>query len=301
LPRSAIPWRKAARTATIGWILWALVLAASHGPLVERSHAALIKIDFGQLQNETAPLDSSGSPSGPVPAPLTDWNVIPTWTFADPNANVTAGSASIQGKASADGSSVTWKLTDFSKGGNTNVTLTIMDNTNLDNTMGLAPSMGMTANNPGPQYLTVEYDGIIVPPEVKDDYLYRNPCPAGSEMLMRIANLDPGTYNVTVFMGRTNDNDGEFGKIWVDDITGSKEPAAQNTGDFGGMNHETQEPLPLGHPETVTVNINKGDYLWFGYMEDSSGGISGMIINPTTIVTPPPRWTVLFKIYCGKL
>ena len=54
------------------------------------------------------------------------------------------------------------------------------------------------------------------------DYLYRAPCPAGSEMLFRFANLNPGKYNVTVFMGRTSDGDGQFGKIWVDDINGKK-------------------------------------------------------------------------------
>jgi len=68
-------------------------------------------------------------------------------------------------------------------------------------------------------------------------------------MLFHIANLDPGTYNVTVFMGRTNDNDGQFGKVWVDDITGAKEPADQNTGDFGGKNLANGETLPLDNRE----------------------------------------------------
>jgi len=130
--------------------------------------------------------------------------------------------------------------------------------------------------------LTVVYDGVVVPGIVKDDYLYRVPCPAGSELLFRFANLTPGKYNVTVFMGRTSDTDGQFGKIWVDDINGKKEPTAQNTGDFGGMDLAAKVPIPTGQPRTVTVDIKAGDYLWYGYMEDSSGGISGMIIRGIT-------------------
>jgi hypothetical protein len=277
-------------------------MVAVSGQFGLRNHAGLFKIDFGQLENERIPVDDSGNPTGPAPAPLKDWNVIPTWLFTDPNSSVVTNSASLLGTASPDGTSVTWKLTDFSPGGhNTNVTMTIMDNTNLVNANSLAPAMGMTANNPTKEGVTVEYDGFIVPYVVKDEYLYRYPCPAGSEMLFRFANIDPGTYNVTVFMGRTTDSDGEFGKIWVDDINGGKEPADQNTGDFGGMNHDNSEVLSLGQPRTVTVTIKQGDYLWFAYMEDSSGGISGMIINPVTSATVPPSSTGLFKIDFGQL
>jgi hypothetical protein len=284
------------------WILSATVIAAVSGQFGLRNYAGLFKIDFGQLENERIPLDDNGDPTGPAPAPLKDWNVIPTWLFTDPNSQVVTNSASLVGTASPDGTSVTWQLTDFSVGGhNTNVTLTIMDNTNLVAANSLAPALGMTANNPTKEGFDVEYDGIVVPHVVKDDYLYRNPCPAGSEMLFRFANIDPGTYNITVFMGRTTDTDGEFGKVWVDDINGTKEPATQNTGDFGGLNLTNMEVLTLGQPRTVPVTIKKGDYLWFGYMEDSSGGISGMIINPVTPVTPPPSSTGLFKIDFGQL
>ena len=53
---------------------------------------------------------------------------------------------------------------------------------------------------------------------------------------MRLADLNPGSYNVTVFEGRTTDSNGRFGKIWVDDINGKKEPAEQNTGNYSGVN-----------------------------------------------------------------
>jgi hypothetical protein len=120
----------------------------------------------------------------------------------------------------------------------------------------------------------------VVPAIVKDDYLYRNPDTAGSEVLMRFANLNPGTYNVTVFEGRTTDANGRFGKVWVDNIRGTNEPAVQNTGNYSGVNLDVGGvPTPVGQPRTVTVDIKAGEYLWFAEMEDNSGGISGMIIR----------------------
>ncbi|MFM7818941.1 MAG: hypothetical protein ACKPGI_18500, partial [Verrucomicrobiota bacterium] len=243
----------------------------------------LFKIDFGQSENERVPVGADGSPQlDPdgvevgAPDPLKDWNVIPTWTLASPDDNVTPGSASISGKASPDGSSVTWKLTDFSKDGNTGVTLTMMDNPTLPEAAN-APMLGQTANNPTKEGIAVVYDGVLVPAAVKDDYLYRNPDNAGTESLMRIAGLKPGKYNVTVFEGRTSDGNGRFGKVWVDDINGKKEPGAQNTGNYSGT--KDGAAVPFGQPQTVTVEVKAGEYLWFAEMEDNSGGISGMIIR----------------------
>jgi len=85
---------------------------------------------------------------------------------------------------------------------------------------------------------------------------------------------------VTVFEGRTSDSNGRFGKVWVDDINGKKEPALQNTGNYSGVNLDVGGvPTPVGQPRTLTVQIKAGDYLWFAEMEDNSGGISGMIIR----------------------
>ena len=187
------------------------------------TQAGLFKIDFGHIENERIPADADGNPLDPQPL-LVDWDVIPTWTFGDPNANVTPDTASISGVASADGSSVTWKLKDISSNPNKNVTLTIMDNRTLAEKLSSdAPPymLGQTANNPTKEGRDVVYDGVRVPGVVKDDYLYRNPDTDGSETLMRIANLDPGTYNVTVFEGRTTDSK-RTGKVWVDDIKGLK-------------------------------------------------------------------------------
>jgi len=255
----------------------------------------LFKIDFGQAENERVPngpdntpqLDPDGNPVG-APEPLKDWNVIPTWTFDDPNANVVDGSASIKGTANADATAVTWKLTDFSKDGNKNVTMTIFDNKALSESVSsdAPPYMkGQTANNPTKEGIATIYDGVLVPASVKDDYLYRNPDTAGTESLMRFAGLKPGNYNVTVFEGRTTDGNGRHGKVWVDDINGKKEPAAQNTGNYSGV-ADDGTVQPFGQPRTVTVSIKSGDYLWFAEMEDNSGGVSGIIIRGLPAVAP---------------
>jgi len=255
----------------------------------------LFKIDFGQMENERVPLGADAAPQVDAdgvevgaPEPLKDWNVIPTWTYADPNANVTEGSSSIRGTASGDASEVVWKLTDFSKDGNKNVTMTIKDNKSLAETLtpDAPPYMqGMTANNPTKEGIAVIYDGVLVPAVVKDDYLYRLPDAAGSESLMRFAGLKPGKYNVTAFEGRTTDGNGRFGKVWVDDINGSSEPATQNTGNYSGVADDGTKQ-PLGQAPTVTVEIKAGQFLWFAEMEDNSGGISGLIIRGLGSVAP---------------
>jgi hypothetical protein len=288
-------------------MLFAVAIAAVNSQLADRSYAGLFKIDFGQLENEREIVDADGNPTGTFPEVLTNWNVIATWTFADPNANVTNGSASVVGATNATGTEVTWKLTDWSTSGNNTVTLTMLDNKALAEQVAADPSappymQGQTANNPTKEGLAVVYDGILVPAVVKDDYLYRLPDTAGTEVLMRFANLNPGFYNVTVFEGRTTDT-GRFGKVWVDDIDGKKEPAEQNTGSYSGMN-ASGVALPLGQPRTVTVEVKAGQYLWFAEMEDNSGGISGMIIRSVT--TPPPPVDIsnskgLFKIDFGQL
>jgi len=224
----------------------------------------------------TANKDQAGEDAS-APAPLADWNVIPTWTFADPNANVTDGSGSIKGTANGDATEVTWKLTDFSKDQNKNVTVTMLNNVALDTEKSFPPALGQTANNPTKEGIAVMYDGILVPAAVKDDYLYRNPDTDGSETLMRFAGLNPGKYKVTVFEGRTTDAF-RAGKVWVDDIKGLKEPATQNTGSYSGKD-DAGNALPFGQPRTVVVDIKAGEYLWFAELEDNSGGISGMIIR----------------------
>ncbi len=124
-----------------------------------QSHAGLFKLDFGTLQNSVD---------------LTDWDTFSDWSFTD----------------FPDGIA-TWKLTDFSPDNKTNVTLTIMDNATLAAQFH-SPAIGMGSNNPDTQGLDVAYDGVSVPAGVKDDYFYRNPNIAGTELLFRFANLAPG-------------------------------------------------------------------------------------------------------------
>lgn len=234
------------------WLLVAAAAAAA-GPVFEsQSRAGLFKVDLAANQNDA---DS---------VVLADWDTVGNWTFAD----------------FPDGIAK-WKLTDFSSSGDSDVTLTIMDNEDLSATMGWSAPAGMTGNNPTHEGVDVVYDGVKVPYTVKDDYLYRNPDTAGSELLFRFANLNPGRYNVTVFEGRTSDGNGEFGKIWVDDATGKKEPAEQNTGDFSGTHLEDGARVKDegGNPRTVTLDIVAGQCIWYAHMEDNSGGISGLIVR----------------------
>jgi len=235
-------------------MLLAAALLAANLLATVPAHAGLFKLDFSTLQNSV---------------PLTNWDTFSDWSFTDFPEGI-----------------ATWKLTDFSTDNNTNVTLTIADNAPLAAQLGVPPATGMGGNNPDPQGLDVVYDGINVPAAVKDDYLWHNPDTAGTEMLFRFANLAPGQYHVTLFDGRVSDANGQYGKLWVDDSNGTNEPAAQNTGDFSANPlsdpndpNSPRVPNPWGHPQTLVVNIKAGDFLWYAHMEDSWGGISGMIIR----------------------
>src|SRR5207249_5225381 len=106
---------------TMRCVLFAVAIAAVNSQFAVRSYAGLFKIDFGQFENEREILDADGNPTGTFPEPLKDWDVIPTWTFLDPAANVIPGSASILGTANAAGTEVTWKLKDFSTNGDNDV------------------------------------------------------------------------------------------------------------------------------------------------------------------------------------
>ena len=208
---------------------------------------SLFKLDFGANQNDTDGVE------------LTDWDVIGNWTFDD-----------------FDDGNAFWALSDFGAGTDTDVTLTIVDNDDLNAETGASPAAGMIGNNPTQENIDVIYDGIEIPYVVKDDYLYRNPDTAGTELLFQVANLDPGTYNVTLFEGRTTDQS-QVARMWVGDASGSNEPSQPNTGSFSGVGPDG--PDPEGFPQTLVLDIGAGDYLWYAHMEDNSGGISGMIIR----------------------
>lgn len=289
------------------WILYAAALVAINSQIALRTNAGLFKIDFGVVENDAeimiAEPDGTFTPTGMFHDVLTDWTLIPSWTFEDPNANVRPERGHAVGTPNAALTEVTWKLSDSSQDNDSDVTMTILDNVALTTSLGGEPPTGQTQNNPVPQNVNVVYDTIVVPDDVKDDYLYRVPDTAGTELLMRFANLNPGFYNVTVFEGRVNDANGRYGKVWVDDITGAKEPATQNTGNYSGTS-AAGVAIPTGQPRTVSVEIKAGQYLWFAEMEDNSGGISGLIIR--SVSTPPPPVDIttsngLFKLDFGHL
>ena len=120
---------------------------------------------------------------------------------------------------------------------------------------------GFNPNNPAQPGEGAEYDGVSVPQEARNDYFFKIADAAGTTARMRIDGLAAGTYNVTVFEGRTTDAS-QFAKIWT-----GEEPAAENTGDFAKGS------------ATVTVTVAAGEPLWYMHLEDGSGGVSGMMIR----------------------
>jgi hypothetical protein len=148
-----------------------------------------------------------------------------------------------------------YELTDLSGTGDNDVMMTSVD-------------FAFTPNNPVPRLEEATFDGIEIPPEALADYLYKTPDTAGTSALLRFDHLDAGTYRVTIFEGRLSDGNGQYSTIWSGDNDGSGEPDGQNTGSYAGGS------------ATVTVAIQDDDVLWYRHFEDSSGGISGMIILP---------------------
>jgi hypothetical protein len=156
---------------------------------------------------------------------------------------------------------------EFGAGASPDPWITI-DNLVLDQAASLGGGVTITAlddgfnpNNPAQPGEGAEYDGVSVPQEARNDYLFKIADAAGTTARMRIDGLAAGTYNVTVFEGRTTDAS-QFAKIWT-----GEEPAAENTGDFAKGS------------ATVTVTVGAGEPLWYMHLEDGSGGVSGMMIR----------------------
>ena len=143
-----------------------------------------------------------------------------------------------------------------------------IDNLVMDEAASLGDAVTITAlddgfnpNNPAQPGEGAEYDGVSVPQEARNDYFFKIADAAGTTARMRIDGLAAGTYNVTVFEGRTTDAS-QFAKIWT-----GEEPATENTGDFAKGS------------ATVTVTVGAGESLWYMHLEDGSGGVSGMMIR----------------------
>ena len=252
-----------------------LIVFASFVFASSATAAGLFKMDFGTLQNDEFGLWDAEE----FPGELEDWDEFATFNLDD------CGDCEIVDVGGQDGWE--WSITDWTDGGgDDDVKLTIFDQETLADDTGSFAN-GMIHNNPVPQYVDVVYDGIEVPMQVKDDYLYRDPDTAGTEMLFRFSNLDPGEYNVTLFTGRPSDANGQFGKVWVEsDPLGKGEPEEENTGNFTGFDPEEFIEEPEGIPVTIPVTIADGEFLWYAHMEDNSGGISGIIIRSTGAAGP---------------
>src|SRR5436309_6122779 len=80
------------------------------------------------FRSEREIVDADGNPTGTFPEPLTNWTVIPTWTFTDPNANVVVCSAEYAATIQSRDIDVTRRLCDSATDSKTNVTITMLDN-----------------------------------------------------------------------------------------------------------------------------------------------------------------------------
>ncbi|MCB1097228.1 MAG: hypothetical protein KDN22_16765 [Verrucomicrobiae bacterium] len=123
---------------------------------------------------------------------------------------------------------------------------------------------GFNPNNTAAPGAGASFDGIDIPQNVNDDYLFKIADTPGTSARIRVDGLAPGVYNVTLFEGRTTDT-GQEAILWAGGD--ADEPAAANSGSFanGGS--------------TTTIVVGPGQALYYKHLEDGSGGISGIIIR----------------------
>ncbi|MEZ5325453.1 MAG: LamG-like jellyroll fold domain-containing protein [Verrucomicrobiales bacterium] len=123
---------------------------------------------------------------------------------------------------------------------------------------------GFNPNNTAAPGAGANFDGIDIPQNVNDDYLFKIADTPGTSARIRVDGLAPGVYNVTLFEGRTTDT-GQEAILWAGGD--ADEPGAANSGSFanGGS--------------TTTIVVGAGQSLYYKHLEDGSGGISGMIIR----------------------
>ena len=177
-----------------------------------------------------------------------------TWAFTTAPPVADALALFLVDLSNKDGSAAGWDV--FSS----DVTdVAVTDQLGGDNDVTLSITGIRGNNNPdGAGATTV--DGVTVPLEANDDYVWgANP----GSILFEFKNLDAGSYNVSVFAGRTTDANQE-GTIWVGAV--GDEPA-QNTGDFANSS------------STPLVWIGAGDSLFYLHQEDNIGGTSGLIVK----------------------
>ena len=113
-------------------------------------------------------------------------------------------------------------------------TLTDQEGTDNDVTLEILEVPFITNATPADTIAPYVFNGTAIPRQAIGDYVYRDPDTADSSAPFRFSNLDPGTYEVTVVEGRSNDANGQFAKLWVGDADGSNEPGV--AGEHEGKN-----------------------------------------------------------------
>jgi hypothetical protein len=158
----------------------------------------------------------------------------------------------------------------------TNVTdAAVTDQNSIDNDVTLTITGLGGENNLGAPGTSATIDGVTVPLEARDDYVWG--AVNGGTALFEFKNLDAGIYSVSVFEGRTSDGN-QVGRIWAG--TAGDDPGSENTGNFAGGS------------STLTVTIGAGDSLFYVHQEDNTGGTSGLIVNPI----PEPSAAILLSL-----
>ena len=181
-----------------------------------------------------------------------------------------SGSASGYDVFSADGGPTS--VTDWSGGGDNDVTLSIT---------------GILGNNNPAAAGATTVDGITVPLEANNDYVWGDSPANSGSILFEFKNLDAGSYNASVFAGRTNDSNQE-GTIWVGAL--GDEPG-KNTGDFANSS------------ATLLVSVGASDSLFYPHSPgtDWVGGTSGIILNPIAESGQVPEPTTVALLGVGGL
>jgi uncharacterized protein (DUF2141 family) len=231
-------------------------------------NGAEVTIDIGDLADNTsyyvniaagAFQDLSGNPYAGI-------NDDTTWAFTTAPPVADALALFLIDLATNSGAAAGWDV--FSA----DVTdAVVTDQLSGDNDVTLTTTDLGGENNPNGGGATT-VDGVAVPAEANDDYAWGSGG-TGSTALLEFKNLDPGTYNVSVFEGRTTDSNGQFGRIWVG--TAGDDPGSENTGDFAGSS-----------ATLVDLTIGAGASLFYLHQEDNVGGTSGLIIKLTARDAP---------------
>jgi len=140
----------------------------------------------------------------------------------------------------------------------------VTDQGGIDNDVRLSITGILGNNNPSGAGATT-VNGVTVPLEANNDYVWGDsPANLGS-ILFEFKNLDAGNYNVSVFAGRTSDANQE-GTIWVGAV--GDEPV-KNTGNFANSS------------ATLLGSVGAGDSLFYRHSPgtDWIGGTSGLIVQ----------------------